>query len=310
MRVLRGLKDAGRLTGPAVVTIGVFDGVHVAHQQLVRATVRLAHRLNARSVVITFDPDPRQVLDPAHAPPALMPMAERLRRLQALGVEATVIVPFSKAFARTAPRAFIANVLAKRLHAAAVVVGDAFAFGRARTGDMAMLRRLGPSLGLRVLSVGPVMRGGQPVSSSRIRRLIASGQLAQARRLLGAPPRVYGVVVRGAGRGRSLGAPTANIAAGPQALPPQGVYAVRLHAGARTWPGVMNFGTRPTFGPGALVCEVHVLGRPGTLRGRAVSVSLCARLRGERCFPSRQALARQIRRDIARTRRLLATHPS
>jgi riboflavin kinase/FMN adenylyltransferase len=144
------------------------------------------------------------------------------------------------------------------------------------------------------------------VSSSRIRRLIASGQLSRARALLGYAPTLYGIVERGTGRGRRLGMPTANLRLDSRVLPPQGVYAVILRdvAAHRSWRGVMNLGVRPTFGPGPLVCEVHLLGFPGRLLGRSVAVSLLARLRGERCFPSPAALTRQVERDVRRARRL------
>ena len=173
-----------------------------------------------------------------------------------------------------------------------------------------MLRRLGAPSGIRIVPVAPIRRGGEPVSSTRIRRLITQGALGQARQLLGRPPGLYGTVIHGAGRGRQLGIPTANLRLIPQALPPQGVYAVTLRelVAGRTWPGVMNFGIRPTFGTGPAVCEVHVFGFRGSLVGRRVAVLLRQRLRGERCFASSEALISQVRRDISRARRLLSSH--
>ena len=294
-----------------IVTVGVFDGVHIAHQRLIRTTVRLARRLRGTSVVITFDPDPQRVLDPAHAAPALMPLDARVATLKALGVDRVWVIPFTKRFARLTAEQFIRRVLVRRLGTAALVVGDAFVFGKSRQGNMTVLRALGPSCGMRVVPVRAVRRGGAVVSSSRIRRLISDGRLAEARRLLGRPPTLYGVVVRGAGRGRRLGFPTANIRLIPQIVPPQGVYAVavRRRDGRRIWRGVMNLGIRPTFGPGPVVCEVHLLGFSGTLLGQSVSILLLARLREERCFPSWHALIRQVRRDIARARRVFARSP-
>ena len=296
----------------AVVTVGVFDGVHRAHQQLIRAAVAQARALRGDSVAITFDPDPQHVLAPSSAEPALMPLEERLEQLKALSLDLIWVIPFTKRFASTTAEDFVHRVLIGRLQAAALVVGEAFLFGRDREGDMAMLRALGPAHGMRIVPVQQVMWRGQPISSSRIRRLIREGRLAQAKQLLGRPPALYGVVVRGVGRGRRLGFPTANIRLIPQALPPQGVYAVTVRARGshREWPGVMNLGVRPTFGPGPLVCEAHMLGFAGTLIGRAMTVSLLARLRNERRFPSPQALARQIRRDRSRATRLLRSIPS
>lgn len=307
-RVLRGLGAVVRPPRRAVVTVGVFDGVHRAHQRLIHATIRMARRLGGTSVVITFDPDPQAVLDPAHAQPALMPLAERLTRIHQLGVDWLWVIPFTRRFARVTAEQFVRRVLIGRLHAAAVIVGETFAFGRHRRGGAKILRSLGPPHGMRVAPVRQVTYGGEPISSSRIRRLIVQGRLGLASRLLGWPPTLYGVVVRGTGRGRRLGFPTANIRLRSQVLPPPGVYAavLRTAGGARAWRGVMNFGIRPTFGPGPLVCEVHLLGFSGTLLGRSVSVSLLTRLRDERCFPSPQALSRQLRRDLARARRFFA----
>ena len=307
-RVVKGFAALRRPPSRAVVTIGVFDGVHRAHQHLVRSAVELAHRLRGRSVVITFDPDPQTVLDPAHAPPALMPLPERLWHLRTLGADLVWVIPFTRRFARMSAARFVRDLLLQRLHASALIVGERFVFGKGRHGDMDTLQALGPPAGMRVIPVRDITVGGQPVSSSRIRRLIARGRLADAKRLLGRPPALYGLVVRGSGRGRRLGFPTANIRLDAHAAPPTGVYAVRLQRDdhARWWHGVMNFGRRPTFGPGPLVCEVHLPGFSGTLRGRRVSVLLLARLRGERRFSSPQALIRQIRRDLSHARRLWA----
>jgi riboflavin kinase/FMN adenylyltransferase len=309
-RVLTGLA-APVGAARAVATIGVFDGVHRAHQQLIRTAVRMARRLRATSVVVTFDPDPHAVLDPADAPPALMPLEERLRLLAGLGVDRIWVIPFTRRFARMSAEEFIARLLARRLRAAALIVGSAFLFGRNRRGDLAVLRRLGPRYGMRVVPVRDIRRGGAAISSSRIRRCIAAGRLADARRLLGRPPAVYGAVVRGAGRGRRLGFPTANLRVTSGVVPPRGVYAVIVRtAGSRAARrGVMNIGIRPTFGSGPAVCEVHLLGFSGTLLRRRASVSLIARLRGERRFHRLEALQRQIRRDIIRARRLLRHLP-
>ena len=308
IRRLAGLHALSRPPARTVVTVGVFDGVHKAHQQLIRTTTRLARRLNAASVVITFDPDPQRVLDPAHAQPALMPLEARLVHLRELGVDRVWVIPFTRRFSRTTASQFIRGVLIRRLHALALVVGERFVFGRNRQGDMEVLRALGPSLGMKIVPVRHMRLAGAPISSSRIRRLIGSGQLAMARRLLGRAPSLYGVVVRGAGRGRRLGFPTANIQLDSDAVPPRGVYAVMVRSlhHQRAWRGVMNLGVRPTFGPGPLVCEVHVLRFYGTLLGRAVSVSLLARLRSERCFSSPEALTRQVRQDLVRARRFFA----
>lgn len=311
-RTWHGLHPFRRPPARPVVTVGVFDGVHIAHQALIRSTIRLAHRLRGTSVVITFDPDPRRVLDPARGSEALLPLRVRLERIRALGVDHIWVIPFTKRFARLSAGAFVRRFLLGRLHAAAVVIGEDFAFGSKRRGDPSVLERLGHEGGMRVAAVRHLRRGGAPVSSSRIRRLIAAGKLAEAGRLLGRAPILAGVVRRGTGRGRRLGFPTANIELGGQLLPPPGVYAVRVRTAhpAQAWAGAMNLGVRPTFGAGPLVCEVHLLGFSGSLRGRDVRLDLLARLRGERCFASEQALARHIALDVARVRRLAGRQPA
>jgi riboflavin kinase/FMN adenylyltransferase len=319
------------------VTVGVFDGIHVAHQQLLRTTVHYAHRLHGTSVVITFDPDPQTILDPAHEHPSLMPLEARLAYFQSHGVDWTWVIPFTKRFARMRAETFIRDLLIERLHTTIVVVGETFAFGHHRLGDMAVLQRLGAQAHMRIVPLPSIAVGGAPISSSRIRRLIGQGRLVQARRLLGRPPELYGVVVQGAGRGRHLGFPTANIRLVSHVLPRPGVYAVFLRTARRRWRGVtpppirvrgtrtvasrniasgeligggvMNLGVRPTFGPGPLVCEVHVLGFSGTLLHQPVTISLVARLRNERCFPNLEALRRQILRDISSARRLFSHLP-
>ena len=290
----------------AVVTIGMFDGVHVGHQRLIRTAIRLAARLQAASVVLTFDPDPQTVLAPRRAQARLMGLAARLRLMRALGVERIRVLPFTRAFSRLSAEQFVRTILVHRLRATCVVVGHNFAFGRARRGNVEVLRALGRRYGLRVVVVPPVMRGGAPVSSSRIRRLLEAGRIVEANRLLGRPAQLAGVVVRGERRARRLGFPTANLRLSNELLPPRGVYHVQLELGGRCHNGVMNLGVRPTF-PAAkqglsrpLVCEVHLIGFRGNVYGRPVTVHLLRRLRPERRFTGAKALARQIRRDILR----------
>lgn len=287
----------------------MFDGVHVGHQRLIRTAIRLAARLHAASVVLTFDPDPQTVLAPRRHQPRLMPLAARLRLMRALGVERIRVLPFTRAFSRLSAEQFVRAILVHRLRAACVVVGDNFAFGRARRGNVEVLRSLGRRYGLRVVVVPPVMRGGAPVSSSRIRRLLEAGRIVEANRLLGRPAQLAGLVVRGDRRARRLGFPTANLRLSNELLPPRGVYHVQLELGGRCHTGVMNLGVRPTFGPQAalrhhrVVCEVHLIGFRGNVYGRSVTVHLLRRLRPERRFAGAKALARQIRRDVLRVRR-------
>ena len=311
MRILKGMRALRRAPRRAAVTVGVFDGMHRAHQTLIRTTVREARRLRGHALAVTFDPDPQRVLHPERAPCALAPLSARLAQLRALGVDDVWVIPFTRAFARTHAKTFVTRTLIERLRARVLVVGETFLFGFHRLGDVGVLSRLGGLHGMRVIAVKPIRDRGRPISSTRIRRALAAGTLAEAARLLGRPPGLWGRVVRGAGRGRRLGIPTANIAlTAQQCLPPQGVYAVWVHARGRRYRGAMNFGRRPTFGRGPVVCEVHLLKFSGRLPRQDIQLDLIARLRGERRFASPEALVAQVRRDLARARRLLGSPPS
>jgi riboflavin kinase/FMN adenylyltransferase len=305
-RICKGLSRPPSVPAAAVVTIGVFDGVHLAHQALIRRTVVLARALKGTSVAVTFDPDPGRVLHPERAPLALSSLQERCRLMSEIGLDRIWVIPFTRRVARISGEAFARLILVKRLKTRCLVVGSDFAFGRGASGNIQTLRTIGVVSRMQVEAMPPICTQGLAISSSRIRRLILEGKLSQARRLLGRFPTVSGRVIRGSSRGRLLRMPTANIQVMPQIMPPQGVYAVIVSRGGRRWRGVMNLGVRPTFGGGPLVCEVHLLGFSGRLYGKHLSVSLVARLRSERCFSSIQALSRQMRRDIARARKRLS----
>jgi riboflavin kinase/FMN adenylyltransferase len=283
----------------AVAALGMFDGVHIGHQRLIGAAVAEARRLRGTSVVVTFEPDPQHILNPARASAPLLPLEARVAAIRALGAQRVLVIPFTRRFANTTAGAFVQTVLARRLRAHCVVVGRGFVFGHDRQGNLATLRTLGRRAGYRVIAVPPVRRDGAVVSSSRIRALVRSGEVVNAARLLGRPPTLYGTVVRGAGRATALGFPTANLRLAKQLPPESGVYGVRLHRAGRSWPGVMNLGRRPTFGAGPLTCEAHLLGFRGSLYGTAVRVEVLQRLRPEQRFASVDALVDQIHRDIA-----------
>lgn len=291
---------------PSVVTIGMFDGVHAGHQRLIRTTVRLAARWRAGSAALTFDPDPQAILAPGRAQPRLMPLAVRVQVMRALGIERVHVIRFTRAFSRMPAEAFIERILVKQLASAGVVVGENFTFGKGRRGDLALLRQAGRLHGMRVTVVPSVRKFGAVVSSSRIRQLVSQGKLRDAARLLGRPVQLYGAVVRGAGRARRLGFPTANVRLEPDlCLPPLGVYRVDLWHGRRRHRALMNLGVRPTFsstvnGHAPVVCEVHVPEFRGNLYGRQVRIDVLQRLRAERRFPNAHALTQQIRRDLRR----------
>ncbi len=300
MRVVRDLKSL-RACRRAVLAIGVFDGVHLAHRLIINACVRRARRIGGSSVVMTFWPHPR-------GQKTLYSLEHRLRLLSHLGVDTCVVVPFNGAFSRMSPESFVKKIVCERLKAYAVYVGENFRFGRNAAGDAALLARLCAGCHVRVSISRTVRVNGTAISSSHIRRLIAGGNLASAARLLCAPVSVYGHVVEGTGKGRELGFPTANIDPHHEVTPPAGVYAVRVFFDSTSAKGVCSIGTRPTFDRRATdpVIEVHILGLTKDLYGKYLEAQFIAKLRDQRPFRSASALIRQIRRDILKAKKILS----
>jgi riboflavin kinase/FMN adenylyltransferase len=308
VQVVRLEWDA-RFNWPApAVTVGNFDGVHRGHQALVAAALAEARRRHGTAVALTFDPHPARVIDPDRAPPALMTLAQKAEVMAGLGLDVLAVVTFDAERAAQTAEEFARGVLAQALGARALVVGTGFRFGHGRAGDARLLARLGETLGLEVTAVPPVEQDGAPISSTRIRREIEAGRVEPARALLGRPFFVDGTVVRGEGRGRTLGIPTANLDVINETLPARGVYAgwcQPLDPVDARWPAVVNLGTRPTFGGGDATVEAHILDQDLDLYGRRVRLEFAARVRDEQRFPGPDALAGQIRRDVERARALL-----
>jgi riboflavin kinase / FMN adenylyltransferase len=291
------------------VTVGNFDGVHLGHQSLAAETVRQARARGGTAVALTFDPHPSRVLSPDRAPATLMTLGQREEALGALGIDRLAVLPFTFELSREEAPDFARKVLHDALGARVVVVGEGFRFGRGREGDLAGLARLGGTLGFEVVGTAPVIHEGAPISSTRIREALARGAVRAARLMLGRRFFVDGTVVRGVGRGRTIGLPTANLEVVNETLPARGVYAAwcleRPDAGAPRRPAVVNIGHRPTFGAGALAVEAHLLDFDADLYGRALRVEFEERLREERAFSGPEALLRQVREDIGRARRML-----
>ncbi|MDX2193673.1 MAG: riboflavin biosynthesis protein RibF [Gemmatimonadales bacterium] len=288
------MNDAG-----AVVTLGSFDGVHVGHRAVLDEIARRAQATGRRSVLVTFEPHPAEVLRPARAPRLLAPGLERVAALAESAVERVHVLRFDAAMAALPPERFVTDVLRPATGCTELVVGHDHAFGRGRAGDVALLRALGAGLGFVVDEVPPVLLEGAPVSSSRIRQAVAGGDLAEAARWLGRPYAVDGVVERGAGRGRQLGVPTINVGGidPRKALPPDGVWAAWVE-----WPGgrhgaMLNQGPRPTFDDGRPALEAHLFGVSADLYGAPVRVTWVTRLRATRRFPSVEALQAQLQDD-------------
>jgi riboflavin kinase/FMN adenylyltransferase len=283
------------------VTIGNFDGVHRGHGALVAAAATWARSRAGTVVALTFDPHPAKQLDPRRAPRALTTLEQKHELLAGLGVQTLAVLPFTAAVASEPPERFVEEVLVGALEAKRVVVGEGFRFGHERRGDAARLRTLGAELGFEVEAVPPVLHGGRPISSSRVREALARGDAREAWTLLGRPYFIDGRVVEGERRGGRLGIPTANLETENEILPARGVYASRCRLSAGEWvPAVANFGRRPTFGGTLPSVEAHLIGFEGDLYGATVRLEFQVRLRDERRFTGPDALVAQIREDVAR----------
>ena len=290
-----------------VVTVGNFDGVHLGHRALVARTVAEARGAKGTAVVLTFDPHPARVLRPGRAPRELSTLPQKEELLAGLGIDALVVVPFTTELAARSADAFVADVLVAALGVRVVVVGESFRFGHRQSGDVRRLEALGGDLGFGVRAMAPLLLDGQPISSSRVRDALGAGDVATARALLGRSYFVDARVVRGDGRGKALGVPTANLEPENEVIPGQGVYAGHcwLPDGEER-PAVVNVGSRPTFGRGGITVEAHLLDFAGDLYGSRVRLSFEVRLRGEQRFADEEALVAQILRDIARARPLVS----
>jgi riboflavin kinase/FMN adenylyltransferase len=284
------------------VAVGNFDGLHRGHRRIIRRLRREARSAGLPICLLTFAPHPEKIFSPERIL-MIQTLDQRLRGLKKLGLDAAVVLPFSRPFARMTADAFASTILAKALRARIVVVGADFKFGAKRRGDAAFLTEAGRRLGFKTVIVPPLIDGGEAVSSSRIRSALAKGNVEEAARLLGRNYEIEGEIVSGAGRGRTLGFPTANLESPDEILPP-GVFATRLIRKRRAWLSVTNIGSRPTFGESEPTVETHVLGASPDLYGAYVRLEFIARLREERRFAGPKALAAGIRADIAAARRV------
>jgi riboflavin kinase / FMN adenylyltransferase len=304
---LRALSDLPVLHAGSVVTVGVFDGLHLGHAAILQRLRDAAREHRLPAVAVTFWPHPRAVLR-GEAPRHILSLEHRLELLGQQGVDDTVVIEFSPEFAAAEPEAFVEELLVRRLGCRELVIGHDTAVGRARRGDADFLAQAGRHYAFRVVAVGGVVVNGEVVSSTAVRQAIAAGDLPHARRLLGRPMALLGTVVKGDGRGTTLGFPTANLEVTSEAFPPLGVYAVRALVGGDDLPAVMNYGLRPTFHQDAThaVFEVHVLDRTGLkLTGERMEVQLIAALRREQRFAGVDELKAQIARDCDAAREAL-----
>lgn len=306
MKVFRSPAEVPAAFGPSVVAIGNFDGVHGGHRQIMRRVATLAHARGYTPAILTFDPHPARVLAPDRAPKLLMTIDQRLRGMEAEGIEAVLLLPFSLDFAKLTPEEFAEGILAKTLQARVVLVGEDFRFGHKQAGNIDTLRTLGGRLGFELEAVTGVARRGERISSTVIRKLVTTGSVSRACRMLGAPFALEGSVVRGQGIGSKQTVPTLNLAPLNEVLPRNGVYVTRTRDldSNRVWSSITNVGYRPTFGGEGLTVETFLLEPLGTAQPERIEVSFLAFVRDERKFESPEALKAQILRDVNVARRL------
>ncbi len=306
-RLFRDVDSGPRCPHGSVVCIGAFDGLHLGHRALVRHTMARAHALGVPAVALSFEPLPREFFAPAAPPPRLLLPRAKAEGLLALGVDQAGLLRFDGKLSGWSAEAFVERVLVRLLSAREVWVGPGFRFGKARGGDIGLLRQMGAQAGFEAHEIEPVHLDGERVSSTRIRQALLAGDFAAAAALLGRPYAIGGHVVRGQQLGRTLGFPTANLRFGGKTPALSGIYATWVHGlGERPWPSVSSLGTRPTVAGVEPLLEAHLFDFDGDLYGRRIEVEFVAHLRAELKFPDLDALTVQMHRDAAQARQALA----
>jgi len=309
MQIFHKLDEVPRDFGTAIVSVGNFDGVHRAHRSVIGEMVRRAKAAGAQSVVVTFEPHPARILRPDQNLKLLTPLPEKLRLLEATGVDAVLLLPFSRDLSLMTPRQFAHEILKKRLHAREVHEGYNFHFGHKATGNIQTLRDLGreKDTGFEVHDYPEMRLRGEPVSSSHIRKLLAEGRVSRARHLLARPFSILSTAGRGRGYGAKYTVPTINLAHYEELVPKDGVYITRTRIGNECFDSVTNVGNRPTFGADSFAIETHLLNfHPLELSAETeVEIHFLDRLRDEIKFPSVETLKEQIGRDVRKAQKYL-----
>ena len=297
MKVICGLNQIKKFN-KSVVALGVFDGVHLAHRRILKETVRIARRIKATSIVITFWPHPQ-------GEDSLYSLEHRLRLISQLGIDVCIVIRFNKAFSRIAPEKFIKQILVKKLRACYIFVGRNFRFGEGARGDFRILNRLSCLYNFKVKVFNVMKIDHRPVSSTYIRRLITKGNLNKAKKLLCQPVSILGTVIRGISLGKKLGFPTANINPHHEVLPPSAVYAVNIIFDNKILNGLCYIGTKPTFrAQSSKNIEVYIFNFNKDIYGRNLEIQFIKKLRKEKKFTCGNALAEQIKKDISKSQKV------
>ena len=305
MQVYYDIETPSELFQESIVTVGVFDGLHIGHQAVIHRLLAQAEKFKLASVVLTFDPPPLAFLAPEKCPPALTTLPKKIEILERLGVNAVVFARFDAYLQQMSPDTFVQQVLLQRLHARQVIIGYDWQFGKGRSGNAEALQQLGEQYRFDVTIVEPIQLHGAPVHSTRIREAIASSNLDIVSELLGRRYSIMGEIVQGEGRGRQIGFPTANIDARNQMLPPSGVYAIQAKLEGHTFGGVTNMGTRPTFDGEKFQIETHLFDFEKMVYGKKIEIFFLEKIRDEQKFPTLETLIDQIKRDVATAKAIL-----
>ncbi len=305
MQIYYDLDAPSKSFHESIVTVGVFDGLHIGHKAVIQQVLTQTKKIKLASVVLTFDPPPLAFLAPERCPPVLTTLPKKIEILKQLGVDTVVFARFDAYLQQMSPDTFVQQVLLQQLHATQVIVGYDWQFGKGRSGNAEALKQLGNRYHFDVKIVGPVQLHGKPVHSTRVREAITEGNLEITSELLGRRYSIMGEVVEGEGRGRQIGFPTANVNAGNQMLPPSGVYAVRVKLERDMFDGVLNMGTRPTFDGDKFQIETHLFGFEKTIYGEKIEIFFIEKIRPEQRFPTPEMLVGQIKQDVAMAKGIL-----
>jgi riboflavin kinase/FMN adenylyltransferase len=288
------------------LTLGIYDGVHVGHQKIIRRVIERAKEIGGSSCVVTFDPHPREVLMPDAAPDLLTSTKKKIELLEALGVDSVCLIRFTREFAQVEAREFVKDFLINTLHTRAIIEGYDWRFGKGRKGDVELLREIGKENGYEVEQVDGVVVDGQVVSSTLTRKLILEGDLDTTASYLGRRYSITGDIVEGSRLGREIGFPTANIEPHHEAIPPNGIYAVRVKVAGARKNGTLNIGVRPTVTEARRrTIEVHIMDFYQDIYNEEIEVTFVEKLRDEKKFPSLDALTEQIKKDVEKARQVL-----
>jgi riboflavin kinase/FMN adenylyltransferase len=312
LEVIKGVDQMPPADQRSVLTIGNFDGVHLAHRHICGLIKKAAAERGGRSAILTFEPHPLSIVRPERSPPLMTTLGEKLARLEEEEIDLAIVEPFTPALAGMSAGEFVRSVLHEKIGAGLVFVGFNFHFGSGATGNVDVLRAEGGKLGFETRVLDAFMHQGRRVSSSEIRKLLLAGEVGEASKFLGRYHMIEGPVVRGDGRGRQIGVPTANIEYPPVLVPARGVYASWVQTGGRgspRLPAVVNIGERPTFEKNSVAIEAHLLEGGRDLYGENIRVEFVSRLREEKKFPGPDELVAQIRADIELGRKRLEEAP-